>query len=142
MDIQGNGYISIEQLTDQYLGKSQRAQALKAMDGGEIDGRTFNGLTFQEVLQQRTLADTGSLKFSKHAMGRLTDRNICLSDSQMERLESGAKMAGSKGIRDSLVIVDRMAFIVNVPNQTVVTAMDSAETDGNVFTNINGAVIV
>ncbi len=137
MDIQGNGYISIERLTDQYLGKSQRAQALKATDGAQI-----NGLTFQEVLQQRALTDTGSLKFSKHAMGRLTDRNIRLSDSQIERLESGARMAGSKGIRDSLVIVDQMAFIVNVPNQTVVTAMDSTETEGNVFTNINGAVIV
>jgi hypothetical protein len=35
-----------------------------------------------------------------------------------------------------------MAFIVNVPSQTVVTAMDEASTtDHNVFTNIDGAVI-
>ncbi len=60
----------------------------------------------------------------------------------MQRLENGAVKAGQKGIRDSLVIVDQLAFIVNVPNQTVVTAMDSTETDGNIFTNINGAVIM
>ena len=52
------------------------------------------------------------------------------------------RKAGQKGIRDSLVIVDDLAFIVNVPNKTVVTAMDSRETEENVFTNINGAVIM
>ena len=75
-------------------------------------------------------------------MGRLADRNIELSDSQLERLESGTRKAEQKGIRDSLVIVDSLAFIVNVPNQTVVTAMDSTETKENIFTNINGAVIM
>ena len=75
-------------------------------------------------------------------MGRLADRNIELSDSQLERLQSAAQKAGQKGIRDSLVIMDQLAFIVNVPNQTVVTAMDSTETMDNIFTNINGAVII
>ena len=56
-------------------------------------------------------------------------------------MNDGARKAGQKGIRDSLVIVDQLAFIVNVPNQTVVTAMDSTATDENIFTNINGAVI-
>ena len=40
------------------------------------------------------------------------------------------------------MIMDQLAFIVNVPNQTVVTAMDSTETMDNIFTNINGAVII
>ena len=82
------------------------------------------------------------MKFSRHALGRLSDRNIELNSEQLERLNEGAKKAQEKGIKDSLVIVDRLAFIVNVPNQTVVTAMDSSETDENVFTNINGAVIM
>ena len=75
-------------------------------------------------------------------MGRLADRNIELSHAQLERLESGTEKAGQKGIRDSLVIVDQLAFIVNVPNKTVVTAMDSTDTGENIFTNINGAVII
>lgn len=137
MEIQNNGYISIEQLTDQYLGNPRRAQVRKA-----TDGQAMNGLSFQDVLQQKTLTGAGNLKFSKHAMGRLADRNIELSDSQLERLESGTRKAEQKGIRDSLVIVDSLAFIVNVPNQTVVTAMDSTETNENIFTNINGAVII
>ncbi len=60
----------------------------------------------------------------------------------MERLNMGAAKAGAKGINESLVIVDSLAFIVNVPNQTVITAMDQTETSANVFTNIDGAVIM
>ena len=60
----------------------------------------------------------------------------------MERLTRGADKAKEKGIRDSLVIVDELAFIVNVPNKTVVTAMDKEQANENVFTNINGAVIM
>lgn len=132
MNIQNNGYLSIAQLTDQHLNKSQRTQATEGAES----------LSFQDILRQKAEPGTGSLRFSKHAMGRLADRNIELSDSQLERLESAAQKAGLKGIRDSLVIMDEMAFIVNVPNQTVVTAMSSAETMDNIFTNINGAVII
>lgn len=100
------------------------------------------GLSFQEVLNRTTEAEQPSeLKFSKHAAGRLIDRNIELSETQMERLQEGAKNAGQKGIKDSLVIVDELAFIVNVPNKTVITAMDQTEARGNIFTNIDGAVI-
>lgn len=127
MDIQKNGFLSIEQLTDRYFGKNQNV----------VENKTLEGLTFQEILEQKN-----SIKFSKHAAGRLMDRNISLTEEQLTRLNDGAKKAGQKGIRDSLVIVDELAFIVNVPNNTVVTAMDSTETTENVFTNINGAVIM
>ncbi|MCM1189519.1 MAG: flagellar protein [bacterium] len=138
MNIQNNGYLSIGQLADQYL---NRPKGTESRENGE-------GLSFQEILQKKSLESltgntdaAGSLKFSKHALGRLNDRNIELNTEQLERLNDGARKAKQKGIRDSLVIVDRLAFIVNVPNQTVVTAMDSTATDENIFTNINGAVI-
>ena len=100
------------------------------------------GLSFQEVLSRTTEQNqVTELKFSKHAAGRLIDRNIELSEAQMERLQEGARNAGQKGIKDSLVIVDELAFIVNVPNKTVVTALDQTEARGNIFTNIDGAVI-
>ena len=49
--------------------------------------------------------------------------------------------ASEKGINEYIVIMDQLAFIVNVPNQTVVTALDQEESNGNVLTNIDGAVI-
>lgn len=50
MDIQNNGYISIEQLTNQYLGKVQRGQVRKA-----TDGQAMNGLSFEDVFRQKAL---------------------------------------------------------------------------------------
>lgn len=135
MDIQNNGFLSIEQLTDRYLANSKPI----------AENRTDEGLSFQEVLLKKTIGEVqsvGELKFSKHAAERLANRNIKLSENQLERLSDGAYRAGQKGIKDSLVIVDELAFIVNVPNRTVVTAMDSTQTNENVFTNINGAVIM
>lgn len=125
-----NGFSSIEQVADQYLQNRQTVNRSKTTEKSfrEILGDTINGK--QE------------LKFSKHASMRLNNRNITLSDSQNDRLEAGVKKAGEKGIRESLVLVDSLAFIVNVPNRTVVTAMDQTETDKNIFTNIDGAVIM
>ena len=96
-------------------------------------------MSFQEILDQKTGAE---VKFSKHASNRLADRNISLSGDQMQRLNEGTRKAQAKGIQESLVLVDEIAFIVNVPNNTVITAMDQEETNENVFTNIDGAVIM
>ena len=68
-------------------------------------------------------------------------RNIELSTDQIARLLEGTSKAQTKGINDSLVLVDDLAFIVNVPNKTVITAMNQKESAENIFTNIYGAVI-
>ncbi len=124
-----NGFHSIEQVTDTYLKKGIKESDKKAE------------ISFDEVLRAKQEA-LDPLKFSKHAMGRLNDRNISLSPEQSQRLADGVSKAGAKGIQESLVLVDSLAFIVNVPNKTVVTAIDQADTGENIFTNIDGAVIV
>ena len=135
MKIEKSGFLSIEQLQDQYLNQNQKV--------GKNDSRV--DVSFNSVFRQKLLGTeeaSATLKFSKHAANRLVDRNITLSDNQMERLSDGARKAGEKGIQDSLVIVDELAFIVNIPNKTVITAMDQTETNENIFTNIDGAVIM
>ncbi len=127
-----NQFASIEQVTDQYLTR----KSTDAASSGK-------GISFEEILKQKQDV-TGSfeLRFSKHAAMRLSDRHINLSQEQSDRLESGVMKASEKGIQDSLVILDSLAFIVNVPNRTVVTAIDQGESDNSIFTNIDGAVIV
>ena len=127
-------FSSIEQVSDQYLNQKNVNQSSKMSD-----------ISFEEVLRrQQSLSTTGSetLKFSKHATQRLESRGISLSDEQNVRLQSGVEKASAKRINESLVLVDSLAFIVNVPNKTVVTAMDQTEAQSNVFTNIDGAVIM
>ena len=132
MKIQNNGFLSIEQLQDQYLTPKKES----------VQVGNLKGMSFREVLERQQTQSLGEVRFSKHAAGRLADRNIELTKGQMERLTEGTAKAQQKGIKDSLVIVDDLAFIVNVPNHTVVTAMDQRDTVENIFTNIDGAVII
>lgn len=125
-------FTSIEQVSGQYLKPSNTSSTKLNVNSGN---------SFQEILErQRVQSSSGELKFSKHASERLVSRNIDLTSSQLSRLESGARMASEKGIKESLVMVDNMAFIVNVKNNTVVTAVN--DSDDRVFTNIDGAVII
>lgn len=127
-----NQFSSIEQVTDQYLKKGAGSSINNASE-----------LSFEEILKQKqAVSESSALKFSKHASMRLQSRNIELSTEQKERLETGAEKAEAKGMKESLVIVDSYSFIVNVPSKTVVTAMDRSESEENIYTNIDGAVII
>jgi len=82
------------------------------------------------------------LKFSAHATQRLRERQIHFDPETMSRMNDAISQADSKGVQDTLVLTDKAALIVSVPNRTVITAMDRNNLSGNVFTNIDGAVIV
>jgi len=122
------GYSSIEQMTELVRNNS----SVKLQNPNRIPA----GKSFREVLDS---VKSNELVFSKHANERLLSRNIDLSEAQLERLQNGTRRAEEKGIKESLVMVDNLAFIVNVRNNTVITAVN--EKDDKVFTNIDGAVI-
>lgn len=129
-----NQFLSIEQLQDTYL-KSARNDNVPSSGDGQ---------SFSEILSSKSgqVTQGSGVRFSKHAAGRLATRSIELDDSQVARIADGMQKAGEKGIKDSLVIMDQLAFIVNVPSNTVITALDQTESKDNIFTNIDGAVIV
>ncbi|GIO36158.1 flagellar protein [Paenibacillus antibioticophila] len=91
---------------------------------------------FKDVLQSKLL------HFSNHAVKRLEQRGIELKPEQLQKIESAIEQAAAKGARDSLILLQDMALIVNVSNRTVVTAMDGSCMKDNVFTQIDSAVII
>ena len=132
MKIRQGQFLSMNELQEQYLKKtSNTSPAVNSQ-----------GLSFEEIWKQKTGETEGEIRFSKHASNRLADRNLTLSENQLSRLSEGLRKAGEKGIKESLVMVDQLAFIVNVPSSTVITAMDQTQAKENIFTNIDGAVIV
>ena len=126
-DIRFNRTASIQQMQE-LLKQSQKTGA----------NAQAQGTSFEEMLALKREA-VREVKFSKHATERLDDRDITITDDQMQRLNNGVKQAETKGINESLVMVDDIAFIVNVKNNTVVTAVTGDDT--KVFSNIDGAVI-
>jgi flagellar operon protein len=107
---------------------------------GNTIPKPIRGIPFHEILKDKQTGIATELKFSKHANERLASRNIDLTDDQYRRLENGAQKAYEKGIKESLVMVDNLAFIVNIKNNTVITAVNEGEE--KIFTNIDGAVII
>jgi flagellar operon protein len=82
------------------------------------------------------------LKFSAHATQRLRERQIQFDPETLSRMSEAINKADSKGVQDTLVLTEKAALIVSVPSRTVITAMDRNNLNGNVFTNIDGAVII
>ena len=97
--------------------------------------------SFKAILQDKLDSSQG-VNFSRHAMNRVMERNIDLSDENIERLNEGVKLAGEKGLDDTLILLDNAAFIVSVRNNTVITTVSRDEMTGNVFTNIAGTVVI
>ncbi|MGG4483790.1 TIGR02530 family flagellar biosynthesis protein [Paenibacillus illinoisensis] len=91
---------------------------------------------FAQVLEDNLL------KLSNHAAKRLEQRGIELKSEQMQQIGTALDKAAAKGAKESLILMQDMAFIVNVKNRTVVTAMDSESMKDNVFTQIDSAVII
>lgn len=91
---------------------------------------------FSNIFQE----ELDKVKFSNHAMKRLETRQIQLSDSELGKIQDAVDKAGLKGSKDSLVMMNNTAYIVNIPNRTVVTALPVGESNENIFTNIDSVV--
>lgn len=81
------------------------------------------------------------LRWSAHARERLVQRRIAITPETQQRLEGAVAKAAAKGSRESLVMVDDMAFVVSVKNRVVITAVDRAGMKDQVFSNIDSAVV-
>ena len=96
----------------------------------------------QKFGQELAKALDGQLRFSAHAQNRLTERRIKLSPKQLSALGGAVEQARAKGAKDSLILVDQLAFVVSVENRTVITAASKQDLRDHILTNIDSAVIV
>lgn len=97
-------------------------------------------VSFRYVLESKL--KTGEINISKHAQERILLRKIEISQEEINRINKAIDLANSKGVRDSLVIINGKAFVINVPTRTVVTAIEEESLKDRIFTNIDGAVIL
>jgi len=83
-----------------------------------------------------------SVAFSKHAISRAQERGIEVTPDLMDQLVGSVIRAQAKGATNILATDGSNAFIINVPNAKVITAITQDEMRENVFTNIDGAVFL
>ena len=89
------------------------------------------------------LDNSSGVKFSKHAIDRISERNIDMSEgNRLDRLNKAVELAGEKGSDDALVMIDSTAFLVSIKNNKVITTLTADDMRGNIFTNIDSTVIM
>lgn len=101
-----------------------------------------NSAAFQSLFSERLVQQSEGVRLSRHAQQRVEQRGIEMTPSLLNDITNSVDKARAKGVRDIVVISPQQAFIVNVPSRLVITAMTTEEMKENVFTNIDGAVIL
>jgi len=123
--------INIKQLENRLINTSLQQKEIK----------TSQNKNFEDILK-KIQANNEEIKFSKHAVERMDTRNIELDSEDVQKLQNAFKKAEEKGVKEALIIIGDKGFIASVKNKTVVTTMTSDQIKENVFTNIDGAVIL
>ena len=111
-----------------------RGRGTERSNGSEKKAPAFGAVLHQHLRGSE-------VTFSKHATARMQSRGIELSPASMGRLNQAVSQAQAKGCSDSLVLLDNNAMVVSVKDNTVVTVADKEQLKGNIFTNIDSAII-
>jgi flagellar operon protein len=108
----------------------------KQQKGKQIQKESFSAQL------QAAIQSTSKLVVSKHAQARLKQRNIQISNEDWNKIEEKISEAGKLGVTDSLVLLPDAALIVSAKNKTVITALNREEAASQIFTNINGTIVL
>lgn len=114
-----------------------------AQNGGTRSAAQSSDFAKELRSQLEAMNQSGGVQFSKHAMDRISERNIDLSeDNRLDRLNRAVTLAGEKGSDDALVMIDSTAFLVSIKNNKVITTIAADDMQGSIFTNIDSTVIM
>lgn len=100
------------------------------------------GAALRQEWGKQTPPSEPDVAFSKHAMSRAEERGIEITPSLIDQLKGSMVRAQAKGATNILAMDTEKAFIINVPNAKVITAITQDEMKDSVFTNIDGAVFL
>ena|SRR5690625_656049 len=111
--------------------------AIKHASAQQTQPKGQSKTSFSDILNDLT-----KLKISKHAKQRMLDRNIHIDNEKWQLISDKVFEAKAKGVTDALVVVDEAILIVSAKNNTVVTALNKADAQEKIFTNINGTILL
>ena len=104
---------------------------------GQASVRSAGGPSFRDAL---STLERG-VQFSNHAQKRIDRRDLDIDSQRLDRLNSAITRAAEKGARNSVVMLDDLAVVVDIRDRKVVTAINAESGKERVFTNIDSVVI-
>ena len=120
---------------------SKKSNAENANKLGQGETSEFKNLLDSTLVQEQQPQPKG-IHLSTHAMKRLQERNLTLDKEEYSKLQSAMDKLKLKGGQDSLVITGKAAYILDVPKNTIVTAIDKDSIGENVFTKIDSTILM
>ena len=140
-------------MLQQQMGRRDAAQTQAVAQSASVEAIRQDALTQSAIAQAirqsaivpaapQSATTPRTVNFSKHALARVEERGIEITPDLMGRLADSVEKAQEKGAKNILAFSDSQAFIVNIPYGRVITAMSGDEMRENVFTNIDGAVLL
>ncbi len=84
----------------------------------------------------------GGIELSSHAAKRLSERQIDFNGEEYTKVKDAMSKLREKGSQSSLIVSDKAAYIVDVKNNKVITAVDKGSMAENVFTKIDSTVFI
>lgn len=124
----------------QNINNTQAINGIRALELQKVQAGQ-RGIGFEQMLAEK-LQETKQVQFSKHAKERIDQRGIQVTSALMNDLNNAVEKAKQKGAKDVVIIGPQEVFIVNIPNNIVVTTLNGAEMKNNIFTKIDSAVIL
>lgn len=110
---------------------------------GEVGKQGQDINEFSNLLNEKIKeTEPQGIKISLHAARRLGERDMLMDKEELNKIKDGLEKLKTKGGRDSLIVTPNGAYIVDVKNSTIVTAMDKGSIQDNVFTKIDSTLIV
>lgn len=98
------------------------------------------GAMLEQKLQESE--PQSQIAFSKHAIARAQERGIAVTPELVDQLAGSVERAQAKGVTNVLAFDATRAFIINIPHNRVITTLSQDEMKENIFTNIDGAVLL
>ena len=95
-----------------------------------------------EKARQGIAQQEQAIRLSAHALQRLEERNISLTNQERVDLGQAISRLNEKGAQNALIVRKDAAFVVNVPNRTMVTAISHQELHERVFTQIDSTMLI
>ena len=123
----------------------QRAAEAQSRQQTRQKPGTQSAESFGDIFRQELdkSAESGpTVEFSKHAISRAEERGIDITSELVDQIRASMIRARAKGVTNIVAMDAEKAFIINVPNSKVITAITHEEMKENVFTNIDGAVFL
>lgn len=120
---------------------AKSTESAKENQKDSAGGMKFSDFLANEQAQGQAV-DSHGVHFSTHAKKRIHERNLDIDSGEFLKLRSAIDKLKVKGGNDSLVVTNKAAYIVDVKNDTVVTALDKEQMAENVFTKIDSTMFI